>query len=511
MRKNKIFLPMMAISLLFGLGLAACNQSGNPSKSNNPSSSVPAKEKIKVTDANDKTEGEIQVEATLQLKASVEGGTWASSNTKVATVDDKGLVTAVAAGSTSITVTKEGYDKGTFRLTVVRGAPLATLHFEDADHYAADGWWGDDENGQTPIYARTEGNASDAQCIAHFGSGDKETLTFTSSAAINAELVMTMASSSSGVDLSAQMAIKLNNADISLAGLTLDGGSSNDFQEISLGKLDIATNNVLEISFTGNSAPYLDNLEFYSKQQAQIAVVKPAAKEAIELSSDALNVNLGGTAQINVTKPTDKTGITYTSSNTDYATVSETGLVLGGGLGTAYIYVAKEGMLTARVTVTVTDEPVPGEIRVEAENQPDGFDFESLGFHMYPDGSYIAFAHSGGAYITGYDVTEEVSLSYTVTSEKAQTMTLVISAAPHYNMQAGEEFKFATDATIKLNDANVQVNEDAIVLGDGARMGAKTQNVIIGDVNLKQGDNSFVIEFHGKAPALDCFKFLPKA
>ncbi len=500
---------MMAISLLFGLGLAACNNSATPS--NNTSSSIPAKEKIKVTDGNDKTEGEVEVEATLQLKASVEGGTWASSNQKVATVDQTGKVTAVGAGSANITVTKEGYDRGTFKLTVKRGAPLATLHFEDADHYAADGWWGDGDDGQTPVYAREEGNASNKQCIARFGNGDKETLTFTSSAAINAELVMTMASNSSGVDLSAQMAIKLNNADVSLAGLTLDGGSSNDFQEISLGKLDIATNNVLEISFTGNSAPYLDDLVFYSKQQATIDVVKPAAKEAIELSSDALNVNLGGTAQINVTKPTDKTGITYTSSNTDYATVSETGLVLGGGLGTAYVYVAKEGMLTARVTVTVTDEPVPGEIRVEAEAQEEGFDFEALGFHMYPDGSYIAFAHSGGAYITGYDVTEEVSLSYTVTSEKAQTMTLVISAAPHYNMQAGEEFKFATDATIKLNDANVQVNEDAIVLGDGARMGAKTQNVIIGDVNLKQGDNSFVIEFHGKAPALDCFKFLPKA
>ena len=290
MKKNKVLLPMMAISLLFGLGLAACNQPANPS--NNTSSSIPAKEKIKVTlDGSDKTEGEVEVEATLQLKASVEGGTWASSNEKVATVDQTGKVTAVAAGSANITVTKEGYDKGTFRLTVVRGAPLATLHFEDADHYAADGWWGDDENGQTPIYARTDGNASDAQCIAHFGSGDKETLTFTSSAAINAEVVITMASNSSSVDLSGQMVIKLNNAEVSLAGLTLDGGSSSDFQAVSLGKLDIATNNVLEISFTGNSAPYLDNLEFYSKQQAQIAVVKPAAKEAIELSSDALNVN----------------------------------------------------------------------------------------------------------------------------------------------------------------------------------------------------------------------------
>ena len=128
MKKNKVLLPMMAISLLFGLGLAACNHSANPS--NNTSSSIPAKEKIKVTDGNDKTEGEVEVEATLQLKASVEGGTWASSNQKVATVDQTGKVTAVGAGSANITVTKEGYDKGTFKLTVKRGAPLATLHFE---------------------------------------------------------------------------------------------------------------------------------------------------------------------------------------------------------------------------------------------------------------------------------------------------------------------------------------------------------------------------------------------
>ena len=90
-------------------------------------------------------------------------------------------------------------------------------------------------------------------------------------------------------------------------------------------------------------------------------------------------------------------------------------------------------------------------------------------------------------------------------------MTLVIAAAPHYQMQAGEEYVFGVDATIKLNGAEVSVNEGAKVIGDGARMGAKTQNVTIGDVELRQGDNEFIIEFHGKAPALDCFKFLPKA
>ena len=46
--------------------------------------------------------------------------------------------------------------------------------------------------------------------------------------------------------------------------------------------------------------------------------------------------------------------------------------------------------------------------------------------------------------------------------------------------------------------------------GEGSTMGAKTQNVTIGDVQVKQGENTFVLEFHGKAPALDCYKFLPK-
>lgn len=512
MKTTKIFLPFVALALTFGL--AACGSSqngGNNASSGQQSTSQPAKPKINITAPDNKTSVELEAEQTVQLTSDVPDVTWSSADNNVATVDASGKVTAVAAGETNILAKKEGYQDGKIAIKVKRAGLLATLHFEDADHFAADGWWGDDENGATPEYDRAGSNASDEKCIAHFGTGDKETLTFTSSAAINAELVMTMASSSSDVDLASCMSIKLNNADVALTGKTLEGGSSSDFQEVSLGTLALATSNVLEISFTSSSAPYLDDLAVYSKQQATIAAVKPAAKETIEVASASLTINRGGTAQINVTKPTDKTGVTYTSSNAEIATVSATGLVTSLALGDINVIVAKAGMLSARVAVKVTDDPVPGEIRIEAEDQPEGFDFEALGFHMYPDGSYIRFGHSGGAYITGYDVTDEVELAYTVTSPKAQDMRLVILAAPHYNMQAGDIFSFKTDATLKLNNQNLTVDEAATVLGDGAAMGAKTQNVIIGNVHLNQGDNPFVIQFHGKAPALDCFKFLPLA
>ena len=63
---------------------------------------VPAE--IPVTPAN----VEIRVEETQQLNCSVEGVTYKSANTSIATVSDTGLVTGVKAGETSITVSKEG-------------------------------------------------------------------------------------------------------------------------------------------------------------------------------------------------------------------------------------------------------------------------------------------------------------------------------------------------------------------------------------------------------------------
>ena len=465
-------------------------------------------ENITVTAAGETT---LVMEQTLQLTADKEGVTWSSSDEAIATVNN-GLVTAVGPGTATISASKEGFNPGKINITVTRPAPLAQLHFEDADHYSADGWWGSDVGGRLPIYTRSSGNASDGQCIAHFGAGDKETLLFTSTGAIQAELVIMMASSSEIADMSAVMTVKLNGAAIDLTGKSFVGGSSSEFAEFSLGTQAIVADNSLELEFKDAEAyPYLDDLMFYSKATATVAIKAAPEREAIELANSTITLNRGETAIISIVKPTDTTGITFTSSEVEMASVDANGKVTGEALGTANIFVKKPGVIGAVVEVTITDQPVEGEIRVEAENQAEGFDWEALGFHMYPDGSYIAFGHSGGAYITGYDVNSEVELAYTVVSEKDQTMTLVIAAAPHYQMQAGEEYVFGVDASIYLNEQEVTPNADAKVIGDGARMGAKTQNITIGDVTIKKGENPFVIKFHGKAPALDCFKFLPKA
>ena len=464
--------------------------------------------KINVTAANDDTE--LLVGETVQLSADQQNVEWKTSDATVATVSDTGLVTAHKLGNATISAEKENYATGSLTINVVRPEPTAVLGFEDADHEAADGWWGTAAEGYSPVYARDSGNASGNQCIAHLDAGDKEVLSFTSTAAVKAELVIMMASSSSIEDMSAVMSAKFNTADVAVPAVAFTTGSNSEFAEFSLGEVDLLVgDNALELDFLA-SAPYIDDLKIYANATTVIALKEAPAKETIEVSTPTLTINRGETAQINVTKPTDLTGVNFVSDNEEMATVSATGLVSGEALGDANVTISKAGMISIRIAVTITDQPVEGEIRIEAEDQADDFDWSSLGFHKYTDRtSGIAFGHSGSAYITGYDVNSEISLTYTVPSEEAQTMLLVIAAAPHYQMQAGEEYVFGVDATILLNDVEVNVNDGAKVVGDGARMGAKTQNVTIGTVSLNQGDNTFVIQFHGKAPALDCFKFMP--
>ena len=85
---------------------------------------VTAVAKVETTIKLDKTSAVLKPKETLQLNATVtpKGKTikWASSKTEVATVDDKGKVTAVAAGETVITAEAEG-KKAECKITVNSG------------------------------------------------------------------------------------------------------------------------------------------------------------------------------------------------------------------------------------------------------------------------------------------------------------------------------------------------------------------------------------------------------
>ena len=512
MKKTKTFLPFVAIALAFGLTACGQQTGGNESSAAESASATSSVAKPKITVSAEGDKKILVMEETVQLTAkegdkALTGVTWKTSNAAIATVTDAGKVTAVGPGDAIISAELEGYTKGTITIKVNRPAPLATLHFEDADHEAADGWWGTAAEGWSPVYDRTDGNASDSKCIAHLANGDKETLSFTSSAAIKAELVIMMASSDGVTDMGTVMGVKLNNAAITMTGKAFAATDDNStFKEFSLGEQDIKVGeNTLELSFLAD-APYIDDLNFYSKQQSTIALKAAPAKERIEvqLPTDAtgLTAYIGEQTQITLTKPTSTAGVTYTSSKETVATVSDDGKITGVALGTANITISKAGMYSARVEVTVEKKVIEGEIRVEAESAAD------IGsFHSYTDRtSGIQNGHSGGAYITGYDVTGPFTLNYTFTSPKAQTMQLVIAGASHYQMS--EDFVFGVDGIIKLNGSTVTPAGEAKIESN-QQMGAPTVEVTIGNVNVIQGENTFAIEFPERAPALDCFRFLP--
>ena len=447
---------------------------------------------------------------TVELSADQQGVTWATSDEKIATVDQTGKVTAVYAGSAVISAKKDGFNDGKITITVTRPAATATLHWEDADHYSADGWWGTAAEGVTPIYARDSGNASDGQCIAHLDAGDKETLAFTSNAAVKAEFVITMASSSSIEDLSQVMTAKLNGTALNVPAGEFTSGSNSEFIEVSLGNGNIVSgDNSLVLEFAA-SAPYIDDLAIYAESAATIAVKAAPARETIEVKIEEGRENLlayiGEEVQIELTKPTSLEGVSFVSDKESVATVSNDGKITGVALGTANITVKKDGWYSARVEVVVEKKVLAGEIRVEAENTTNEL---PSGFHKYTDKtSGITNGHSGSAYITGYDVHEACTLEYSFESSKDQTMTLIIAGAPHYQMS--EPFSFATDCEILLNGVKVTVNAEAQI-EPGSTMGAATVEVTIGDVNVKSGTNTFVINFAEKAPALDCYRFMPKA
>ena len=112
MRRNKLFLPIIASALLFSFGLTACGGGGGGGGENTTSAK---QEKITIS-----AEGSTSLilGQTVQLTPSVEGVAWASNKPEIATVSESGLVTSVAVGSATITASKDGYRDGTITIKV---------------------------------------------------------------------------------------------------------------------------------------------------------------------------------------------------------------------------------------------------------------------------------------------------------------------------------------------------------------------------------------------------------
>ncbi|MCR5514552.1 MAG: Ig-like domain-containing protein [Bacilli bacterium] len=504
--KKKFVLPLAALSLM--VGLAGCDKggtvtpdaSGSAGASTSKSTAASSKmEQIKVTNAEGKTSASVVVGNTIQLTADKDGVTWTSSNESIATVAN-GLVTTKALGSVKITAKKEGFKDGSFNITVTRPEPTAKIDWKDADHYSVDGSYTRNGRGpgDTPVYSKSQ--ADGGECIGYQGTGDKETLTFTSTAAVAAELTSSMGSNNS-VNLADVWKITLNGTELNLAGKAYesdDASGNYTFQEVSFGDANlIQGDNVLVIEYLAEESPYLDNFYVYAKAATTITS-KPAPekqKVALPEGADTLTVTIGGTANINCTE----TGVKYASSNTEIATVDEnTGAVTGVAKGTTTIVISKDGMIPARVTVNVTN---PSELIVEAESAPEVVENGTEGA-TGPTKKTSSSTVSGGYYLNSNPVGSTLTYTFAATAGNySLTMT-----SRNYGSAIDD---LSTACEIKIND--VAVNLASVAYASGY----SNFDTALGTVTLAAG-NTMTFKVLDTAAGnniflLDCFIFAPAA
>ena len=535
MKAKKLFLPFVMLGLSAALGMAACtgtpaNTSKGGETSQQPSGEESEVEEVEITITAKDGVKEIMVGETLQLTASVEGVKWSSRATEIATVDQNGLVTAVKDGSVKIRAEKEGFKTGSFSLTVKKAPEReakVTLRMEDCDHYSPnDGMWGMDfggtwygpGDGTSPV-EDNGGATADGTSIGWLQQGCKETLTFTCDKAVEVEIGVTMAYANA-VDLSTAIAVKFNNAAISMEGRVVegaeDGSSYYEFNTVSFGKVNlVAGNNVLEIEMIGQG-PNMDEFKIFTDQNITVTVVKPVVLERITVDPTSVTLDIGGTQQIT----TATAGVTYASSDATIATVSATGLITAVAAGSCEVTVNKDGMRSAKVAVRVKAPVTPSQTVKLVAGQKVRAELEDGTF--YCDQGFWGSA-SNGQFISGPNETGETPIEENDTASggkslgyfnQSSTVTLKVNAPKAGNVAillgaaSASEYALESNMSVKVNGVALDLTGKTIAAGEGESNYYDWKVIDLGSVAFAAGDNTFVIEIIGsQGPNLDYVDF----
>ena len=445
---------------------------------------------ITITAPEDKS---MLVGGNIQLSSNVQGVTWASSAEAVATVDQTGKVTGVSYGKATISATKDDYNAASVEVSVVRPAPTAVLHMEDAEHYAADGEWSS-SNDPTEAPTYNKSNASDGTTCAHFGAGDIETIRFTSSKAVKAEICLTIGYYYSLDDVSQILGVKFNGVAVTYPAQSYEAEDTSNYtyKPISFGELDlIADTNVLEITVLENSNnrfPYMDDLQIYAAEAVTITLVPAPQKDPVVLKQESLTVAEGKTVQIE----SDMTGLSYKSASAAIATVDENGLVTGVKEGATTIAVSKDGFKTVRLPVTVT--AAEGVIAVGIQTGTSEGDVVTFrtSRNLEEPNNYIVDAWPADAVLT---------VKVTATTAGAYNMYARCRASGGYSSTTTDDL--ATCMEVKVNGTAVAAS--------GTVSGSSFTDYLLGEVNLTAGENTVTIKCLTTVPTLNMLRFLPKA
>ena len=230
-----------------------------------------AKPQITVTP----TEKELEVGDTVQLVTETAGVSYASSAPTVASVSESGLVTALAMGKATITVSKEGMKKASVAITVKAKPVAGQIVLEAEDAIVAD---------DATIQFENSNTASGGKSLGYFSAGQTFSLEYTAEAAKEMKLSIVaaaceMAADYSGImdmDLAAAMSLTLNGAAISLADKSLPGNTSWNFQnwqEIDLGNVNLVAGKNTFVFTALAQGPNIDCIKLTDPNAAPVTPV----------------------------------------------------------------------------------------------------------------------------------------------------------------------------------------------------------------------------------------------
>lgn len=311
--------------------------------------------------------------------------TWSTSNGNIATVNANGLVTAVADGSATITVTtQDGSHTATSTVTVSTTTPPPGDIVIEAEQFASTGGTVDDSPYGGPGY----GVNPTATNVNYVNNNDWAEYSINVGEA--GEYQITYQISTPSNDAAIQFA--LDGQVIATDNVTNNGQWDDYYALTAVNTIPNLSTGLHTVRITASGT----NAWQWNLEKITLSKVDGPGDidvSGVTLTPTSITLEVGETFDLTETvSPQDATNpsVTWSTGNGSVASVNANGLVTGVAAGSATVTVTtNDGGFTANCQVTVTDAPEPQTLVIQAE------DFATTGgthqgFQIYTVGSVTA-------------------------------------------------------------------------------------------------------------------------